>query len=439
MPIVRIVIAAWLALFLPAAFAQTQLGADVDASAGHLAETSESFARFARLTSPSTSGMVLDNIKIRLPATSSARVALYSGGTSDADPAGATLIFEGLASNATGADAVVTVTAAQQAIPAGARLWLAHKGTNENRYYVYTVGNPHPADGADSEAGDLLSAVWIWGPLAGIDTDTTDEWPSTVPSADTEGGNAPQMALTYSIASEEDPPTLSSPTPSGTLGTETTATVGATSTASTGTFYAILSTSNNAIGASCTQIKAGQNSTGASASFAEDDTVSTTSPSVGFTGLTGSTLYYAAACHADANGDSNVVATSFTTAAADIVATKLIFGSQPGNVVVGQTFGAFTVRAVNASDALDTDFVDDVTVALQTGNGALAGTLTETAVAGIATFDDVHIDTLNTDAVIRATADGLTAADSDEFDVTAGAGGGTSGFPSSSRLGGVLQ
>lgn len=438
MPIVRIVIAAWLALFLPAAFAQTQLGANVDVSvAGHLAESSESYARFARLASPATSGMVLDNIKIRLPATSSARVALYSGGTSDTDPAGATLIFEGLASNATGSDAVVTVTAAQQSIPASTRLWLAHKGTNQNRYYVYTAGNPHPSDGADPEAGDLLSAVWVWGPSASIDTDTDAAWPSTVPSADTEGGNAPQMALTYSVGGSA--PTLSSPTPSGTLGTESTATVGATSTASTGTFYAILSTSNNASGASCTQIKAGQNSTGASASFAEDDTVSTTSPSVGFTGLTGSTLYYYAACHADSNGDSNVVSGSFTTAAADIVATKLIFGSQPGNVIVGQTFGAFTVRAVNDSDALDEDFEDDVTVALQTGNGALAGTLTETAVAGIATFDDVHIDTLNVDAVIQATADGLTAANSDEFDVTAGTGTGTSGFPSSSRLGGVLQ
>lgn len=235
------------------------------------------------------------------------------------------------------------------------------------------------------------------------------------------------------------PPTLSSPTPSGTLGTETTATVGATSTASTGTFYAILSTSNNASGASCPQIKAGQNSTGASASFAEDDTVSTTSPSVGFTGLTAGTLYYYAACHADTNGDSNVVSGSFTTAAADIVATKLIFGSQPGNIVVGQTFGAFTVRAVDDSNDLDEDFEDDVTVALETGNGELAGTLTETAVAGIATFDDVHIDTLNVDAVIQATADGLTAANSDEFDVTAGGEGGTAGFPSSSRLGGVLQ
>lgn len=123
----------------------------------------------------------------------------------------------------------------------------------------------------------------------------------------------------------------------------------------------------------------------------------------------------------------------------EITATKVVFGSQPGNVVVGQTFGAFTVRAVDDEDALDDDFTGDVTIALQTGDGSLGGTLTQAAVAGIATFDDVYINTLNTDAVIRATSDGLTAADSDVFDVTAGGEGGAAGFPSTSRLGGMLQ
>lgn len=139
----------------------------------------------------------------------------------------------------------------------------------------------------------------------------------------------------------------------------------------------------------------------------------------------------------DCNGVSDVF-TSTTEAEPDIVATKLIFGSQPGNIVVGQTFGAFTIRAVDSDDALDEDFEDEVTITLQTGDGDLAGTTTQSAVAGIATFDDISINTLNTDAVIRATADGLTSADSDQFDVTAG-GEGAAGFPSTSRLGGMLQ
>lgn len=121
-----------------------------------------------------------------------------------------------------------------------------------------------------------------------------------------------------------------------------------------------------------------------------------------------------------------------------VVATKLIFGSQPGNIIVGQTFGAFTVRAVDDDNALDESFDGSVTITLQTGSGSLSGTTTRAAVGGIATFDNISINTLNTSAVIRASASGLTYADSAPFDVTAG-GSGAAGFPSSSRLGGVLQ
>src|SRR5690606_22405318 len=108
----------------------------------------------------------------------------------------------------------------------------------------------------------------------------------------TDGGGQIISAWGADAGGGASPPTLSSATPSGTLGTATTATVGATSTSSTGDFYAVLSTSNNVSGASCTQIKAGNHSGGSAAAFADDAAVSTTSPSVGFTGLTGSTLYY---------------------------------------------------------------------------------------------------------------------------------------------------
>lgn len=120
------------------------------------------------------------------------------------------------------------------------------------------------------------------------------------------------------------------------------------------------------------------------------------------------------------------------------VATKLVFGSQPGNIIVGQTFGAFTVRAVDDANGLDTLYTGNVSIALDTGSGTLGGTTTKAAVAGIATFNDITLDTLNVAAVIEATADGLTAASSDAFDVTAG-GTGTAGFPATSRLGGILQ
>lgn len=237
---------------------------------------------------------------------------------------------------------------------------------------------------------------------------------------------------------DPEPATLSDATPSGTLETSTTAVVGATTDTDEGTLFVVLSESNN-VGGDPEEVAAGEDDDGNPAAFADSAAVTTLSPSVGFTGLSPGTTYYFAVVQVTDAGFSNVLTGSFVTAeAAVITATKLIFGSQPGNVIVGQTFGAFTVRAVDSEDQLDESFEGDVTVALEVGNGVLAGTLTEAAVAGIATFDDVHTDTLNVDAVIQATADGLTAANSDEFDVTAG-GTGAAGFPSSSRLGGVLQ
>lgn len=299
------------------------LGAVVDSSSPHAAETSESFARYARVTSPDQEGMVLDALKIRLPPNSAARVGLYVGGTSNADPAGATLIFEGLATNSTGSAAVVTVTAAQEEIPANARLWFAHKGTNEDRYYVYTVGDPHPGDGPDTEAGDLLSAAWDWGPNASINTDTSSPWPSTLTTSEPSGGSAVMMALEYSVGGGPTPSVISDPTPSGTIGTANTATVGCTTDTEEGTLYAVLSETNNVSTATGSQIKAGQNSTSAAADFADDAAVTDSAPEVAFSGLDPETTYYYALVQETTEGFSNVLSGSFTTADAPITAAYI--------------------------------------------------------------------------------------------------------------------
>lgn len=111
---------------------------------------------------------------------------------------------------------------------------------------------------------------------------------------------------------------ISGPTPSGTLGTTTTATIGATTDQNTGTFYAVLATSSGALtGITAAQIKAGNLASGSAAPFSGSAAVSTTSPSVGITGLTGNTTYYYAIVQNNSNGDSNVINTgSFTTAVA---------------------------------------------------------------------------------------------------------------------------
>lgn len=111
------------------------------------------------------------------------------------------------------------------------------------------------------------------------------------------------------------PATLSAATPSGTLATSTTATLGATTDQSTGTLYGVVDTAANISDITATQIKAGQNNASASAAASCDATISTTSPSCGVTGLTAGTAYSYAEVQNNANGDSNVVTGTFTTAA----------------------------------------------------------------------------------------------------------------------------
>lgn len=233
--------------------------------------------------------------------------------------------------------------------------------------------------------------------------------------------------------------TISDATPSGTIGTANTATVGCTTDTEEGTLYAVLSETDNVEEADPEEIEAGENENGDPADFADDVEVTDSSPEVSFTSLTAATTYYYAMVHKTDGGYSNVLSGSFTTAAAAVVATKLLFSAQPGNTVVGQTMSAVQVAAVDDDNELDTSFDGNVTIALQTGDGTQLGTLTKAAVGGLATFDDLSNRTLNEGAVLRATADGLTAADSNEFDITAGGSGGTTGMPSSSRLGGLLQ
>jgi len=148
-------------------------------------------------------------------------------------------------------------------------------------------------------------AIACFGMVSSADADYAfDDWTDTAP------GTAP---------------VLSAPTPSGTIGTQTTATIGATTTQSTGNFYVVVDSSANLAGVTATQIKAGQRASGAAAAAAGDVAVSTTSPSVGVTGLVANTAYAYAAVQNNANGDSNIVTGTFTTASATAAS-----GTTPG-------------------------------------------------------------------------------------------------------------
>ena len=108
--------------------------------------------------------------------------------------------------------------------------------------------------------------------------------------------------------------TLSAPT--ATSVTATTATLGATTDQASGTLYVVVDTAANLAGVTASQIKAGQKASGSAALASGNAAVSTTTPSVGVSGLSPSTLYSYAIVQNNANGDSNLVTGTFTTAAA---------------------------------------------------------------------------------------------------------------------------
>lgn len=109
-------------------------------------------------------------------------------------------------------------------------------------------------------------------------------------------------------------PTLTSPTPSGTIATDTTATIGATTDTVSGTFYAVVDTSANLSGVTATQIKAGQKASGSAALASDSNAVAAAAVTADITGLSGGTNYAYAAVQNDGSSDSNVVTGTFRTA-----------------------------------------------------------------------------------------------------------------------------
>jgi len=101
-------------------------------------------------------------------------------------------------------------------------------------------------------------------------------------------------------------------------------------------------------------------------------------------------------------------------------AKKLVFTQQPSASTEEDV--AFAQQPVveirDSSDDLIADATDEVTLALTTGDGTLSGTATVAAVAGVATFTGLSIDTPGTDKVLTATATGIESADTSAFTIT---------------------
>jgi hypothetical protein len=133
-----------------------------------------------------------------------------------------------------------------------------------------------------------------------------------------QGSSAYVWNVAFTSAGAGSPATISSATPSGTLGTSTSATLGATTDQTSGTLYGVVDVAASITGITVAQVKAGQNNAGAAPVASGNSTVSTTSPSIGVSGLTANTLYSYAVAQNNTNGDSNVLTGTFTTATAAV-------------------------------------------------------------------------------------------------------------------------
>ena len=115
----------------------------------------------------------------------------------------------------------------------------------------------------------------------------------------------------------------------------------------------------------------------------------------------------------------NTVTVNFTAAV-----NKLAFIQNPSDAAAGDTIQPpVTVAVEDSSGNIQTAATDPITVSLastSTGTGTLAGTTTEAAVGGTATFSNLSINTGGNYTLTATDATAASAATSSSFDITAG-------------------
>lgn len=102
----------------------------------------------------------------------------------------------------------------------------------------------------------------------------------------------------------------------------------------------------------------------------------------------------------------------------NFISTELRFTTEPIDSVVGLAMEPFVVSATDASGNKDANATGNVTIALNSTKASiLSGTLTKALTLGKATFDDIVLDTIESDLSFDATHDGsLTGDTSAAFD-----------------------
>ncbi len=123
-------------------------------------------------------------------------------------------------------------------------------------------------------------------------------------------------------------------------------------------------------------------------------------------------------------GLTGVTSTAVTLGAG--TATGLQYVVQPTNTGAGGTITpAIQARAIDATGNPVPTFTGSITLGITPGTGTggavLGGTLTRTAVAGVATFNNISVNLAGNAYQLNATSTGLTTTTSNTFNVTAGA------------------
>lgn len=100
-----------------------------------------------------------------------------------------------------------------------------------------------------------------------------------------------------------------------------------------------------------------------------------------------------------------------------IPASQLAFVDFPASGSTGAVVANFTVEARRPDNTVDINYTEDITIAMAGRNGVLNGTLTKTAVSGVATFDDIYFSQAG-DYTLTANSGALTPANSSQINVT---------------------
>ncbi|MFN3876077.1 MAG: hypothetical protein ACK4L7_09230, partial [Flavobacteriales bacterium] len=88
-------------------------------------------------------------------------------------------------------------------------------------------------------------------------------------------------------------------------------------------------------------------------------------------------------------------------------AQDLSFSGFPTSGIVSTPVAAFQVQALRADATVATEFTGAITLSVLSGPGSISGTLTQSAVSGSATFNDISFDTPGS-YILKAEATGLT-------------------------------